>query len=50
MHVPLMIHLEDNESYTDDYLLSDYGDGAPIQKIPTITGFYIPSRSDSKCH
>jgi len=32
MHIPLMIHLEDSEIYTDEYLLSDYGDGAPIQK------------------
>ena len=32
MHIPLMIHLEEAESPTDEYLLTDYGEGAPIQK------------------
>ena len=32
MHIPLMIHLEDAQQYTDEYLLTDYGKGAPIQE------------------
>jgi len=32
MHIPLMIHLEDVGDYSNEYLLTDYGEGAPIQK------------------
>jgi len=31
-HLPLMIHMEDVEEYTNEYLLTNYGEGAPIQK------------------
>ena len=30
-HIPLMIHMEDVSKYTNEYLLTDYGEGAPIQ-------------------
>lgn len=36
MHIPLMIYMEDNNQFSDDHLLTDYGDGAPINK-------YLPS-------
>ena len=32
MYIPLMIHMEDEDKYTDEFLLTDYGEGAPIQK------------------
>lgn len=30
-HLPLMIQMEDADKYTDEYLLTDYGEGAPIR-------------------
>ena len=41
MHIPLMIHIEDENQYTDEYLLTDYGEGAPIEKyLPGIDKVY----------
>ena len=31
-HIPLMIYITESEQYSDDHLLTDYGDGAPIIK------------------
>lgn len=36
MHIPLMIYIEDSGNHTDDALLSDYGEGAPVNE-------YLPS-------
>ena len=36
MHLHLMIHMMDKKKYSNSYLLTDYGDGAPIHK-------YMPS-------
>lgn len=32
MHIPLMIFIEDSKRAKDQFLLTDFGDGAPIQK------------------
>ena len=40
MHIPLMIYMEDNNQFSDDRPLTDYGDGAPINK-------YLPSMDKS---
>lgn len=41
MHIPLMIHIEDENKHTDEYLLTDYGEGAPIEKyLPGIDKVY----------
>ena len=32
MHIPLMIYMEDHNEYTDEHMLTDYGEGAPINK------------------
>ena len=40
-YIPLMIFIEDEGKYTDDDLLTDYGDGAPIEKyIPSIENVF----------
>ena len=39
MHIPLMIHMEDVQTYTDEYLLTDYGNKAPIQIYEPKTSF-----------
>lgn len=37
MHIPLIIYIEDSGLASDDHLLTDYGEGAPINKyLPTM--------------
>ena len=37
MYIPLMIHMEDEDKYSDEYLLTDYGEGAPIHTFGPTT-------------
>ena len=51
MHLPLMIHMEDVNEYSNDYLLTDTGSGAPIKTYsPHISKVYHQGKLPDVLH